>query len=97
MLWSLEWDGLKRNFFEKNNMNNCDVCHWETDNSLHWYTICEDCEKSLKLFSKKTIGQNILKFGREEYKSAVEERIEALDLKYLKARIKLLDIQSKLK
>lgn len=75
----------------------CAFCNNSETKNLHGYNVCQECKKSLRLFDQKTVSKYISELWRAEYKAEVEKRIEKLDQDYLKKRIKLLDIQNKIK
>jgi uncharacterized Zn finger protein (UPF0148 family) len=66
---------------------------------FHGYIICETCKKRLRLFSKETIHQHLDSFQEagKSYAQKIQQQLNAVEKKYIKAKLKLLDIQETLK
>ncbi len=77
-------------------VNQCFNCKKE-GNELYRFIVCDSCKKELRLFTPKTINKHIEKFSKEGYELGVKEKLDALEMEYIKKKIKLLDILDKLK
>lgn len=76
-------------------MNKCFNCS-EKGQKFHGYVICESCKKKLRLVSNATVEKYSSKFTKAAYKKDVKNRLAELDNKYIKNKIKLLDVMAKL-
>lgn len=63
---------------------------------LYGYIICEPCKKELRLFTDNTVEKYVSKFTKQGYKKDVEQKLEDLEKIYIKKKIKLLDILTKI-
>jgi hypothetical protein len=77
----------------------CFQCKKTNTTNLYGYDICDSCKSDLKLFTGATIKKHTKRFQESEtisYKQSIKNRLEEVEIKYAKAKIKLLDIQEKL-
>ena len=83
----------------------CDCSSKSNINNLYNYNVCDSCERTLGLFKDHTIRKSIASYEkkREEvpenpsYRQEVDYRLENGEKSYIKARLKLLHIQARLK
>ena len=65
------------------------------------YTLCDSCTSRLGLFTEETVRKHVEEYdGTHHYSSyaeEVEDKLKLLENDYYKKRIKLLDIQKKIK
>ena len=75
--------------------NKCFNCN-NNGAELYGFIICDSCKKELRLFTDKTIEKHIKKYTHKGYEKDVKEKLSLLENVYLKKKIKLLDILTKL-
>jgi len=74
-------------------------------NDLYGYPVCESCEPSLGLFKDHTILKHVKDYEKKRetvpenpsYKQDVDFRVDAMEERYIRARLKLLHIQARLR
>lgn len=64
---------------------------------FYGFIICNLCKKNLRLFTDKTIKKHISKFTKPIYQKEIDNKLNLLEIDFIKKKIKLLDIQNKLK
>jgi len=75
--------------------DSCFNCN-EKGTSMHGYFVCDSCKKkTLRLFTKKTVEEHILKFTKSAYLKDMERRLFNLEKEFIKKRMKLLDALDK--
>ena len=77
----------------------CFNCNNTSTQILFDHHICNDCKTGLRLFSTKTVKKHQLRFQEIEeisYQKDISNKLKKVELTYIKAKIKLLDIQEKL-
>lgn len=73
--------------------------------SLYGYTVCADCTPGLGLYKDHTIEKHIRAFDKKRdevpenstYVQEVNHRLNTMEERYIRARIKLLHIQARLR
>ena len=73
--------------------------------SLYGYNVCDSCEPTLGLYKDNTIRKHIASYEKNReavpenptYAQEVDYRVEAMEEFYIRRRLKLLHIQSRLK
>lgn len=77
--------------------NVCFFCK-NPGNKLFDYYVCTDCEKKLGLLSEKTISRHndSYKKKNKSFEDEIKYRLDFIEKDYVKKRIKLLHIRSKL-
>lgn len=59
--------------------------------------ICNTCKSKLKLFKEETVKKYSTKFTKPVYKKEIKDKLLLLEKDFIKKKIKLLDILSKIK
>lgn len=77
--------------------NVCVFCN-KPANKLFDYYVCTDCEKKLGLLSEKTIDRHNDPYKKKDksFEDEIKYRLDFIEKDYVKKRIKLLHILSKL-
>lgn len=77
--------------------NECVICK-NLGNKLFEYYVCDDCKKKLGLPSEKTINRHIDSYKKKNksFEDEIKYRLDFIEKDYVKKRIKLLHIRSKL-
>lgn len=73
-------------------------------NELFGYSVCDQCEKELRLFQDKTIQQHLAKYSillkqdpkHITYEKEIQRRLDFIDKDYISKRIKLLHVLDRL-
>lgn len=67
---------------------------------LHGYPICAKCKPKLVFFTEATVKKYVKEYQSSPYTQSYEEeinqRLEEVEKKYIKAKMKLLDIKEKI-
>ena len=77
----------------------CFKCNTNATSKLFGYDVCDTCKSELRLFSSDTIKKHTVRFQKTEdisYQTEISNKLKKVELTYIKAKIKLLDIQEKL-
>ena len=77
----------------------CFKCNTKSTSKLFGYDVCDTCKSELRLFSLATIKKHAARFQKNEdisYLTDISSKLKKVELTYIKAKIKLLDIQEKL-
>lgn len=74
---------------------NCFNCS-RKGKELYGFTVCDACKNELRLFKDETINRHIKKYTKPEYKKNVQQKLTKLESEYVKKKIKLLDILTKI-
>ena len=73
--------------------------------NLYGYDVCDSCEQPLNLYKDHTIRKHIASYEKKRkavpegptYAQEVDYRVEVMEEVYIRRRLKLLHIQSRLK
>ena len=60
------------------------------------FTICDACKKDLRLFTDKTIEKHVAQYTKSGYEKDLKGKLASLESTYIKQKVKLLDILSRL-
>lgn len=83
----------------------CGNSNQEQVKDLYGYAVCDSCEPSLGLYKDHTIQKHVREFEKKResvpenptYAQEVDYRVNAMEEKYIRARLQLLHIQARLK
>lgn len=75
--------------------NTCFNCN-NLGSDLYGYNVCGACKNMLRLFTEDTVAKHSKTLSKERYQKDLIKKLDLLDKTYIKKRIKLLDILSKL-
>lgn len=80
-------------------MTKCFQCG-ERGSKFLGYAVCDACKSKLGLYSDETINKHLERYrtsgNNYDYEDEVNERLELLEIDYIRKRLKLLHIQQRI-